>query len=224
MPASGDYVLLGEYVREARSWWGDHHANNGEAFGRAIELAEEMLRPWLAAQVHERLGRGGGTQTRVSPDVIDDLLSEVSAAAVKGFANFEGTTGKEFYRWLQKIASCRLADLERARHARRRRGLDEAASLERDGKAAKLAELLEDEGPTPEAAALLKELKSEIRRAMKDLTKSQRAVVTGVMNGLTMSELVAAYGPTARADWRTAAAHIRRVLEGRSPRRKRKPK
>jgi DNA-directed RNA polymerase specialized sigma24 family protein len=75
-------------------------------------------------------------------------------------------------------------------------------SLERDGKAARLAELFEDEGPTPEAAALLKELKSEIRRAMKDLTKSQRAVVTGVMNGLTMSELVVAYGPTARADTR----------------------
>lgn len=143
---------------------------------------------------------------------------------VRGFANFEGTTGKEFYGWFQKIAHCRLADLERAWYARRRHGLDEVTSLERDGKTARLAGLLEDEGPTPEAAALLKELRSEIRRAMKGLTKSQRAVVTGVMNGLKMSELVAAYGPTARADWRSPATQIRCVVEGRSPPRRRKPK
>jgi len=231
MPSDLELVRLGELVREAQNWWRDQHSNNGAALGQAILLAKDMLRPWLTRYVEAHLGSGaraaGGTKTArpknsAALDAVDDILSEVSAQAVSGFPTFEGTTGRKFYDWLHRMAECRVADRERSRRRRRKRGV-ETSSLDGDANAARLAALLEDDLPSAEAVALLKECKVEVRRARKGLTPPERDVVNAVMEGLPMSRIVEIYGPSARADWRAAAAHIRRALE-RGPRRPRKPK
>ena len=240
MPSDSDLVRLGELVRDAREWWRDRRSNNGVALGEAIQITKEMLRPWLIGHVTAHLGgvtktggtksggsKAGGTRTAraknsAAIDAADDILSEVSAQAVSGFPKFDGTTGRKFYDWLHKIAECRMADRERARRARRKRGV-ETSSLDREADVARLAALLEDDSPSAEAAALLKEHKAELRRARKGLTPGQRDVVNAVMEGLPMSRIVEIYGAASRADWRAAATHIKRVLEG-SPRRPRKPK
>jgi DNA-directed RNA polymerase specialized sigma24 family protein len=139
-------------------------------------------------------------------------------------AGLQGTTGKEFFNWLHKMADCRLRDLERLRRRRRKRGAEKIASLDGDAATRKLAMLLADDGDPPEAVALMQELQREVRGAMRGLPFRQRLVAEMVMADARLPQIVADLGPAARADWRAAKAHLRRALEQPAVKPPRKPK
>ena len=221
MPSQAQYLELSEVLNAAQSWWRERDADNDRALGKAIELALQWLRPWLKHEIGERLIGGTDNDERRAriDDLAEEMLAEAAYKAVKDFAKLDSPTGKGFYRWMQKVADCRLRDLERGRRRRRRRGT-ETVSLDGDAAARKLAALLEDDLPSPEAVALLKELKSELRRAKKHLTAEQRLVVALVRDGTRLAQIAEKLGRRALGDWRAAKAHIRRVLEGRRPPRK----
>lgn len=156
MPSEQQFVELGRLVREARSWFNRHQAANSEALGEAIVLTQTMLRRWAEPYVFERLGRGLCE--------VEDLLSQAAEQIIDKFSSVIALTGKEFYKLMKRMVERFVHDRERRRHAFRRARGGDLLSLERDAQAARLAELLVDEQPTPEALAILAELKGEVRR------------------------------------------------------------
>lgn len=209
MPSEQQYVELGRLVREARNWFSSHQAANSEALGEAIVLAQTMLRPRAGTFVIERLDRGLCE--------VEDLFSQAAEQIIDKFPSLVALTGKEFYKLMKRMVEGFVHDLERRRYAfRRRRGAD-PLSLERDAQAARLAELLVDEQPTPEALAILGELKIDVRRVMKCLTCDERRVVRMVLQGIPLAQIIETHGPKMRAAWRTARLRLREALAAAAP-------
>ena len=206
MPSEQQFIELGRLTRDARNWFNVHQAANSEALGEAIVLAQRMLFPWAEQFVFERLSH--------ELCEVEDLLSQAAAQIVAKFASLTAITGKEFYNLMKKMVEAFVHDLERRRRAFRRRCGGDAVSLERDAQAARLAELLVDEQPTPEALAVLTELKDDLRRVLKRLTRDERLVVRMILQGIPLAQVVETFGPKSRAAWRSARLRLREGLAG----------
>lgn len=204
MPSEAQYVELGKLVREGMDWFHIHRANNSEALGKAIMLAQTMLAPWAERQVSDRLDKDAWEA--------EDMLHETSARIVARFDSLEATTGKDFLAIMKKIVENLIHDQERLRRAYRRKRGGETLSLDRDAQAARLAELLVDEQPTGETVAMLHELKDDVRRAMKRLTRLERFAVRQIMTGIPLARMIEIFGPNIRAAWRRARLTLREAL------------
>lgn len=200
--AESQFRELGQAVRDAICWWEMRGTNNSAALGRALRLVEAMARPWTERLLQVPAGE--------APHDIDNLLGEAVARAVKSFRLFAGVTGKEFYGWFKKIVVCLAAKLRRREGARRRNGA--LASLERDAQSARLAELLQDDVPSPEAVAMLRESANAVRRAVKLLPADERRLVQLVVEGVSLAEIERTFGGDPHACWRRAKRHLRTAL------------
>lgn len=193
---------LSQAVREAICWWELRGTNNSAALGRALRLVERMARPWVERLLQVPAGE--------APHDIENLLGEAVARAVKSFRLFSGLTGKEFYAWFKKIVQCLAAKLCRREGARRRNGA--LSSLERDAQSARLAELLQDDSPSPEAVAMLRESAGAVRRAVRQLPPDERRLVRLVAEGVSLAEVERTFGGAPHSCWRRAKRHLRTAL------------
>lgn len=209
MPSEQQFVELGRLVREARSWFSSHQAANSEALGEAIVLAQTMLRPWAGTFIFERLDRGVCE--------VEDLLSQAAEQIIDKFASLVALTGKEFYKLMKRMVEGFVHDLERRRYAFRRQRGGDPLSLERDAQAARLVELLVDEQPTPEALAILGELKNDVRRVTNCLSRDERRAVRMIMQGISLAQMIDTHGPKMRVAWRSARLRLREGLSAAGP-------
>lgn len=204
MSTESQFDELGRLVREARTWFNVHRANDGMALGKAIVLAQKMLTTWAERYVADRLDQNECDA--------EDLLDQAGIQMVVRFPAADCITGKEFYRLLKKIVSDLVHDLERRRYARRRHGPGQVLSLERDAEAARQAALLIDDQPTGEDLAVLRENKGGLRRVLKRLTREERQAVRMIMQGMALAQIIELYGVRMRAAWRRARARLREGL------------
>lgn len=179
-------------------------------WGARCGSPESMVRPWA-----ERLLRVPAGET---PRDVENLLGEAVARAVKYFRLFAGVTGKEFYAWFKKIVSQLAAKLRRRERGRRRDGAP-AVSIERGAPSERLAEVLEDDLPSPEAVAVLRESAAVVRRAVKELPADERRLVQLVVEGISLAEVERTFGGDPRSCWRRAKRHLGHALRNlREPR------
>lgn len=87
-------------------------------------------------------------------------------------------------------------------------------SLDRDARAAPLAELLVDEQLTPETLAILRELRSDVRPLLKRISRDERRAVRMNMEGRPVAQIVELFGRKTPAAWRTARLRLRDALAG----------
>ncbi|HEX7447381.1 MAG TPA: ECF-type sigma factor [Pirellulales bacterium] len=209
MPSQQQFIELGELVRETRDWFHIHHANNGCSLGRALELTKTMLLPWAEQAVIDRLDQ--------DPSEAEDLLSEAAARIVREFDSVTALTGKEFYLLMKTTVERLVCDQQRRRFAFRRRNGGDALSLDGDARAARLAELLVDEQPGPEALAVALELKNNVRRAIRRLPPDERQAARLVMGGTPLAKLIEIFGTSVRAAWRRARPRLCEAFAAERP-------
>lgn len=99
-------------------------------------------------------------------------MADAGTKVFLSFGKFRGTTGAELYGLMKKIVERSVIKLRRMREALENGTLRRPASLDRDGRAARLAALLVSPCDSPEQAAILRENKMAVRRAMRRLPAS----------------------------------------------------
>lgn len=201
MATEAQFVLLGVHARQARELWHLHSPAAREALGKAIELADQMLKRWLAAYLEERFGSP-------APEM-EDLLSEAAVRLIARFSQLDLLTGKEFAAHYKKIVENLVRDLEQRRRSRRHGGEHAAKSLESDSEVARLALLIADGRASAESRAIEHELRATVGRLLKRLTPGQRLVARLVMLGLSERQIVEQVGPAARGELRSVTSRLR---------------
>jgi RNA polymerase sigma-70 factor (ECF subfamily) len=157
-----------------------------ERLGALLELYRNYLTILAAAQLDARLRR------RISPS---DLVQEAMLGAFRDFGKFRGGSERELLSWLRQILiNCLRRAYEthvRAgrRDLRREVSLDELdQSLDRS--AARLAEVLADNGPSPSASLRREERTIQIANLLAGLRPDYRdVIVLRNLQGLSFEQI-----------------------------------
>lgn len=140
------------------------------------------FRPYLLALARQHLaGRPGPDPS----DVVQDTLLE----AVRGFAQFRGTTDAERAAWLRAALAHNLAD--RQKHdMREKRDVRRERSLELDESSSRLGGLVAGREASPSAVAVAHERAVQLAAALESLPEAQRdAVMLQHWHGLTLAQI-----------------------------------
>jgi RNA polymerase sigma-70 factor (ECF subfamily) len=189
-------------------------AGDRPALGRLLELYRAYLLVLARVQIGRRL------QGKADPD---DLVQEAFLGAFRDFAQFRGTTEKEFLAWLRQVLASLLANLVRhyqgtqARDVRLERRL--AAELDQSSHA--LDRGLAAAQSTPSQQAVRREQSVMLADALGRLPEEWRdLLILRHLEGLTFPEVAQRLGRTVdsvKKQWPRALASLRRVLEGETP-------
>jgi RNA polymerase sigma-70 factor (ECF subfamily) len=184
-------------------------AGDGDALGRLLQRYRRYLKLLARTQTGQRL------QGKVDPS---DLVQETCLKAHRDFAQFRGTTEKEFVSWLRRILATTLANQVRhyqgtkQRDVRLERGL--AAELERSSQA--FARSLAARQSTPSQQAARREQAVLLAEALDRLPAHYREVIIlRHLEGLPFPEIARRMErsvPSVERLWARGLARLRREL------------
>ena len=189
-------------LRQAQQ--GDH-----SALGRLVEL----YRPYLALLARMQLS----TRLQVKADS-EDLVQETFLKAHRDFAQFRGTSEKEWLAWLRQILAGNLAQLVRRYHGAKRRDLKLERALEEalEQSSSALDRGLVTPDSSPSKQALRREQSVLLADGLQRLPADYREVIIlSHLQGLSFPEVARQMGRTldsVKNLWARALARLRRFL------------
>ena len=207
---------LNQFIREAiahRRWQG---TNDNPALGKAVMLVETWLLPWARRELKAEADQ-------LVADA-ENLMADVGCKAIRQFHRFHGTTGGEFFRWMQRIAARAISRLKRRREARDRGLLRRGKSLERAAEDARLIELIQSPEAPPEEVAMMHENTARVQRALRGLSADQRRVVRLRTDDYSFRDIAVVLHRSATSVhevWEAAAHYLRTRLASSATRAKR---
>jgi RNA polymerase sigma-70 factor (ECF subfamily) len=180
------------------------------ALGLLLELYRAYLTLLARVQIGSRL------QVKADPE---DLVQETFLKAHRDFAQFRGTTEKEWVAWLRQILAANLAQLVRRYHGSRRRNvrLERAMeeALEQSSSALDRALLAPQSSPSKEA--MRREQSVLLVDALNLLPADYREVIIlSHLEGLSFPEVARRMDRTldsVKNLWARALAKLRRILK-----------
>jgi DNA-directed RNA polymerase specialized sigma24 family protein len=193
---------LTDLVLRAKSHQRWHGGNDNPALGEAILKVEKLLLPWVRSQLD-------------AEHDAENMVAEAGAEMFVSFASFRGVTGAEFYGWMKTILEHAIAKIARLREALEKGGLRRTTSLDRDGRAARLAELLVSPEDSPEQAAIIRENKVNVRRALRTLPCEELRVVRLRTDDISFREIAGSFQRSLRwvqDTWDSAVQHLRTAI------------
>jgi RNA polymerase sigma-70 factor, ECF subfamily len=184
------------------------------AIDRLLACHREPLRRMIAVRLDRSLGR-----REDASDVVQGVLLEAS----RRLADYLRQPSLPFQLWLRQIARDQLVDVHRRHRVARRRSIDRERSLTAneffDRSSLDLASALRDQGPTPAAEAIHRELVDRFHAALEELGEDDREIlVMRHFEHLTNSETAAALGLSEAAAgmrYLRALRRLRSVLAAR---------
>jgi RNA polymerase sigma-70 factor (ECF subfamily) len=184
------------------------------AIDRLLASHREPLRRMIAVRLDRALGR-----REDASDVVQGVLLEVS----RRLAEYLRHPPMPFQHWLRQIARDQLIDVHRRHRVARRRSVDRDRSLTAneffDRSSLDLARALRDQGPTPAAEAIRRELVDRFHAALEQLGDDDREIlIMRHFEHLTNSETAAGLGlsePAAGMRYLRALRRLRAVLATR---------
>ncbi len=203
----GDEPSPEQLLRQARS-------GDAEALGRLLQL----YRQYLAFLARREIGRR--LQGKVDPS---DAVQEAFLGAHRDFAQFRGTTEREFTAWLRQVLASVLANLVRHYQGTRRRDvrLERQLAAELDESSEALDRGLIDVHSSPSQRADRREQAVLLADALGRLPEEQRELlILRHLEGLTFPEVARRLGrsvDSVKKQWPRALAALRRSLGGEAP-------
>ncbi len=185
----------------------------GDGDEDAINYLMERHRDALRRLVQMRLDRKIRQRVDVS-DIVQDVLVEANRRLRSYIAD-----GKmPFHLWLRHIARDRIIDAHRRHRGSAKRSVDREMTMAipsgQDQSSIQLAAQLGDEGITPAAAALQKEMAQHVEAAMADLEDTDcEIIIMRHYEQLTNQEVAQALGLTEPAASMRYLRAIRRLRE-----------
>ena len=184
------------------------------AVDRLLASHREPLRRMIAMRLDRSLGR-----REDASDVVQSVLLEAS----RRLAEYLRQPPMPFQLWLRQIARDQLIDVHRRHRVAGRRSIDRERSLAGneflDRSSLDLAAELRDQGPTPAAEAIRRELVDRFHIALEQLGEDDREVlIMRHFEHLSNSETAAALGlsePAAGMRYLRALRRLRAVLAAR---------
>jgi RNA polymerase sigma-70 factor (ECF subfamily) len=179
------------------------------ALGQLLEL----YRSYLALLARVQLG--GRLQVKADPE---DLVQETFLKAHRDFAQFRGSTEKEWVAWLRQILAFNLAHLVRRYHGTKRRDvrLERAMEEALDQSSSALDRGLVGSHSTPSQQAIRREQSVLLADALQRLTSDYREVIIlSHLQGLSFPEVARQMGRTldsVKNLWARALAKLRKTL------------
>jgi RNA polymerase sigma-70 factor (ECF subfamily) len=181
------------------------------AVDRLLAAHREPLRRMIAARLDRSLGR-----REDASDVVQGVLLEAS----RRLAEYLRHPPMPFPLWLRQIARDQLIDVHRRHRVASRRSIDRersfAASEFHDRSSLDLASALCDQGPTPAAEAIRRELVARFHAALDELGEDDREIlIMRHFEHLTNSETAAALGlsePAAGMRYLRSLRRLRAIL------------
>ncbi len=181
------------------------------AIDRLLACHREPLRRMIAV----RLDRGLNRREDAS-DVVQGVLLEAS----RRLADYLRQPAMPFQLWLRQIARDQMIDVHRRHRVAARRSIDRERSIASkeflDRSSMDLASALRDQGPTPAAEAIRRELVDRFHAALEELGADDREVlIMRHFEHLTNSESSVALGvsePAAGMRYLRALRRLRDLL------------
>jgi RNA polymerase sigma-70 factor (ECF subfamily) len=160
------------------------------AVDRLLACHREPLRRMIAVRLDRSLGR-----REDASDVVQGVLLEAS----RRLADYLRHPAMPFQLWLRQIARDQLIDVHRRHRVAGRRSIDRERSITAneflDRSSIDLASALRDQGPTPAAEAIRRELVDRFHAALAELGEDDREIlVMRHFEHLTNSETAGALG------------------------------
>lgn len=189
-------------------------AGDSEALGQLLESYRGYLTVLARIQIGRRL------QGKVdAADVVQDAF----LGAYRDFAQFRGTTEKEFLGWLRQVLAFVVANLVRHYRGTQRRDvrLERQLAIELDQSSHALDRGLVADQSSPSQQAVRREQSVLLAEALARLPDEWRdLLILRHLEGLTFPEVAQRLGRTldsVKKQWPRALAKLRRALEGGLP-------
>ena len=182
---------------------------NDAALGQLLELYRAYLSLLARLQIGKRL--------QVKADA-EDLVQETFLKAHRDFAQFRGSSEKEWVGWLRQILAYQLAHLVRRYHGTKRRDIKLERALEDalNESSSALDRGLAAPHSTPSQQALRREQSVLLADALNQLPADYREVIIlSHLQGQSFPEVAQAMGRTldsVKNIWARALAKLRRIL------------
>jgi RNA polymerase sigma-70 factor (ECF subfamily) len=189
-------------------------AGDGEALGRLLELYRGYLTVLARVQIGRRL------QGKVDAA---DAVQEAFLGGYRDFAQFRGTTEKEFAAWLRQVLASVLANLVRHYQGTQRRDvrLERQLAVELDQSSHALDRGLMAAHSSPSQQAARREQSVLLAEALDRLPEEWRdLLIFRHLEGMTFPEVARRMGrgvDSVKKQWPRALACLRRILEGGLP-------
>jgi RNA polymerase sigma-70 factor (ECF subfamily) len=184
------------------------------AFGRLLESYRAYLLVLARVQIGRRL------QGKVDAA---DVVQEAFLGAHRDFAQFRGTTEKEFLGWLRGILASLLANLVRHYQGTQRRDvrLERQLAVELEQSSQALDRGLAASQSSPSQQAARREESIRLAQALAQLPEEWRdLLILRHLEGLTFPEVAQRLGRTVdtiKKQWPRALARLRQVLGEKMP-------
>jgi RNA polymerase sigma-70 factor (ECF subfamily) len=199
---------------ETQAMLDDAAGDDRSAIDRLLASHREPLRRMIAVRLDRSLGR-----REDASDVVQGVLLEAS----RRLAEYLRDPPMPFQLWLRQIARDRLIDVHRRHRVAGRRSIDRERSLTvnefLDRSSLDLASALWDQGPTPAAEAMRRELVDRFHMALEELDEDHREIlIMRHFEHLTNSEAAAGLGlsePAAAMRYLRALRRLRAILATR---------
>jgi RNA polymerase sigma-70 factor (ECF subfamily) len=185
-------------------------AGQGEALGRLLESYRAYLTVLARVQIGRRL------QGKVDAS---DAVQEAFLGAYRDFAQFRGSTEREFVAWMRQVLASVLANLVRHYHGTQRRDvrLERQLAVELEQSSQALDRGLVMVQSTPSQQAVRREQSVLIAEALARLPAEFRdLLILRHLEGLTFPEVSQRLGRSVdslKKQWPRALAGLRRLLE-----------
>jgi RNA polymerase sigma-70 factor (ECF subfamily) len=186
-------------------------AGDADALGRLLELYRQYL-AFLA-----RLEIGRRLQGKIDPS---DAVQDAFLGAHRDFAQFRGTTEKEFTAWLRQVLASVLANLVRHYQGTKRRDvrLERQLEMELEESSHALSQRLIDAGSSPSQQVVEREQAVLLADALGRLREDHRELlILRHLEGLPFPEVAQRMGrslDSVKKQWPRALAALRRSLAG----------
>jgi RNA polymerase sigma-70 factor (ECF subfamily) len=196
---------------ETQAMLADAAGQDRSAVDRLLASHREPLRRMIAVRLDRSLGRRADAS-----DVVQGVLLEAS----RRLADYLRSPPMPFQVWLRQIARDQLIDVHRRHRVATRRSVDRERSLTAkefaDRSSLDLASALRDQGPTPAAEAIRRELVDRFHAALEELGDEDREIVSmRHFEHLSNSETAAGLGlsePAAGMRYLRALRRLRAIL------------
>jgi RNA polymerase sigma-70 factor (ECF subfamily) len=182
---------------------------DSSALGQLVELYRGYLALLARMQISTRL------QVKADPE---DLVQETFLKAHRDFAQFRGTSEKEWVAWLRQILAYNLAHLVRRYHGSKRRDIKLERAMEEalDESSSALDRGLATPDTSPSKQAIRREQSVLLADALNQLPADYREVIIlSHLQGQSFPEVARQMGRTldsVKNMWARALAKLRRIL------------
>jgi RNA polymerase sigma-70 factor (ECF subfamily) len=189
-------------------------AGDETALGRLLESYRAYLTVLARVQIGRRL------QGKVDAA---DVVQEAFLGAFRDFAQFRGTSEKEFLGWLRQVLASVLANLVRHYQGTQRRDvrLERQLAVELDQSSHALDRGLVAAQSSPSQQAVRREQSVLLAEALARLPEDLRdLLILRHLEGMTFPDVAQRLGrsiDSLKKQWPRALASLRRILEGAIP-------